>query len=299
MGFWQLLVFINVIEFKSFSEAAKACGLAQPTVSSHIKQLESHLGCLLIDRIGKKAVPTKAGEILFGYAKRLIALQAKAEAAISDFLGEMKGSLDVGGSTIPGVYILPQLMADFRRDFPKVLFSLDIDSTNSIIRKLNEGQTEIGIVGSLSEQKSINQKKIISDEMMLIVPNNHRWSKRNQISFDSFKKEPFIKRENGSGTWNSFRRGLKNAGFDFDDVNVVSEIRDTNGVIAGIKGHLGVSVLSPLAVSNELKSKDLHALRITGVDLKRNFFLTWSSKRTLSPIADLFKSFIEKKFQSI
>ncbi|MCG8336226.1 MAG: LysR family transcriptional regulator [Proteobacteria bacterium] len=297
MGFWQLLVFINVIEYKSFSGAAKACGLAQPTVSSHIKQLENHLGCILIDRIGKKAIATKAGEILFGYAKRLIALQAKAEAAISDFLGEMKGSLAVGGSTIPGVYILPELMAAFRQDFPNVVFLLDIDSTDSIIRKLNEGQTEIGIVGSLSEHKSIHQKIIISDEMMLIVPKNHKWSKRDQIGFDSFKKEPFIKRENGSGTWNSFRKGLKNAGFDFDDVNVVSEIRDTNGVIAGIKGQLGVSVLSPLAVSNELKSNELHALRITGVDLKRSFFLTWSSKRSMSPIAELFKSFIERTFQ--
>lgn len=297
MGFWQLLVFINVIECKSFSEAAKVCGLAQPTVSSHIKQLEDYLGCILIDRVGKKAIPTKAGEILFGYAKRLMALKSKAEAAISDFLGDMKGSLAVGGSTIPGVYVFPELMAEFRQDYPNVLFSLNIDSTQSIIRELNDGQTEIGIVGSLSEQRSIHQKKIISDEMMLIVPKSHKWSKRDSISFNSLKKEPFIKRENGSGTWNSFCEGLKRSGLDSEELNVVSEIQDTNGVIAGIKSKLGVSVLSPIAVSKELKNKDLHSLKITNVDLKRSFYLTWSSKRSMSPIADLFKSFVEKKYQ--
>ncbi len=299
MGLWQLLVFIKVIEHQSFSEAAKACGLAQPTVSSHIKQLEEHLGCILIDRIGKKAVPTKAGDILFEYAQRLMMLKSKAEEAISDFLGNMKGSMALGGSTIPGVYILPELMAEFRKKYPNVTFSLSIDSTDNIIRKLNEGQIELGIVGSLSEQKSLDQLKIISDELMLVIPTNHRWAKREKISFDSLKKESFIKRESGSGTWNSFCRGVKKAGFDVEELNIVSEIHNTSGIISGIKNLLGVSVLSPIAVTNEIKNNELKVLSITSVDLRRNFYLTWSSKRSMSPITGLFKNFIEDKFGTL
>lgn len=292
MGFWQLYIFINVIEQASFSKAAKACGLSQPTISSHIKQLELHFNCRLIDRIEKKAVATKVGERLYEYALRLIALREEAEASIRNFQGEMQGKIALGGSTIPGVYLLPELLAGFVGQFPDVKFSLDINSSETIIGGLIAGEIELAIVGALSQQKSISQQITVNDEMMLVLPSGHRWAGRKKIGIAQLLKEPFIKRENGSGTWKSFQGCFQNTGYDTDDLNIVAEIRHTNAVISGIKKGLGISVISPIAVSEDLKRKELIMLHIDKVDLKRNFYLTWSSNRTLSPIAVALKQFI-------
>lgn len=295
MGFWQLFIFLHVFEQGSFSEAAKLCGLSQPTVSSHIRQLEAHLDCLLFDRIAKKAVPTKIGEILYRYANRLMRLREETETAISEFKGNMRGDVVIGGSTIPGGYLLPGVLAGFRQLFPNTRIFLDIDSTENIIRKLNEGEVELGIVGAKSAQKNIAQAKYIDDELTLVIPVDHRWSKRDTIRFETLKKEPFIKRESGSGTWQTFSLGLKKAGYDIEELNIVTEIKHTQGVISGIRNRLGISVLSPIAIVDELQLNRLKPLKIQSVDLKRSFYLTWHAQRSLSPIARQLKEFIESQ----
>lgn len=296
MGFWQLFVFIHVIELKSFSEAAKVCHLSQPTVSSHIKQLESNLGCLLVDRVGRQAVATKAGEILYGYAKKLVALKDEAEAAISDFMGDLKGNIKIGASTIPGVYLFPEILADFRKRYPKIKVSLEIESSGAILNKTKEGLLELSIVGVQSDQNMIEQQPIVSDEMLLAIPKDHRWKKRDAISFNTLKNEPFIKREDSSGTWRTFKTCLVSAGYNADDLNVVAEVGHTNSIIAGIKTGLGVSILSSIAIAADQNSDSLKALKISAVNHKRDFYLTWNNQRTFSPIASLLKDFIQKKF---
>ncbi len=291
-----MYIFINVIETSSFSKAAKACGLSQPTISSHIKQLEEHIGCRLIDRVGKNALATKVGKLLYEYAIRLIALREEAEASIRDFQGKMQGKVALGGSTIPGVYFLPELLANFVKQFPDVRFSLDINSSETIIKGLIAGDIELAIVGALSHQPSISQKTIIKDEMMLVVPADHKWAKRKKVSFRQLAREPFIKREKESGTWKSFQRCLQKLGYEAEELNAIAEIRHTKALVSGIKKGLGVSVISPVAVADEVEKGELMVLHIDKVDLKRNFYLTWCSDRTLSPIAKALQHFIQEKF---
>ena len=297
MGFWQLYVFINVVELKSFSKAAAVCNLSQPTVSSHIKQLESNFDCILIDRIGRQAVVTKVGKILYGYAKKLTSMKSEAESAISAFQGNLKGEIIVGGSTIPGIYILPGILAKFREPHPSIRVSLEIDSSEVIMQGIIKGDIEIGIVGLKSNHQWICQSEIISDEMVLAIPPDHRWGKRETISIEALKREPFIKREDGSGTWKSFSKSMAQAGYSVDDLNIVAEVRHTNGVVSGIKNNLGVSVLSPIAITDDLANKRLKILKIKSVDLKRNFFLSWNSKLSGSPISALLGEFIKESFK--
>ena len=160
MNLWQLNIFCKVIELKSFSKAGKEICISQPTISSHIKDLENYFNCRLIDRLGKEAVPTKTGNILFLYAKRMLSLKNEAETAIFEFHGQIKGKLVIGGSTIPGTYILPQYIGSFINNFPDVKISLLIGDTKQIINKIINREIEIGIVGSKSTSKQIDQKKI-------------------------------------------------------------------------------------------------------------------------------------------
>ena len=198
MDLWQLNIFCKVIELKSFSKAGEAVHLSQPTISSHIKDLEDHFDCRLIDRLAKEAVPTKVGELLYRYAKKILALRDETETALAEYTGKMRGRLVIGGSTIPGTYLMPQLIAGFKRQYPDVILSLIIGDTAHIIEGILEGKLELGVVGARAETEKIEQKKLISDEMRLIVPAHHRWAGKKQVSLKQFISEPFISRESGS-----------------------------------------------------------------------------------------------------
>ena len=157
MDLWQLHIFCRVIEHKSFSRAAEAVHLSQPTVSAHIKDLEAHFGCPLIDRLAKEAAPTQAGRLLYGYARRMLGLRDEAESAMSQYQGKTRGRLVIGGSTIPGTYLLPRAVGRFRRRYPEVRLSLVIEDTAGIISGILEGVLELGVVGAESGEKDIRQ----------------------------------------------------------------------------------------------------------------------------------------------
>jgi DNA-binding transcriptional LysR family regulator len=296
MNLWQLKVFCKVVELGSFSKAGHAIHLSQPTVSSHIKDIESHFNTQLIDRLAKKAVPTKAGELLYNYAKRLIRLREEAEVAMADFMGQKKGRVHIGGSTIPGVYLLPPAMAAFSKDFPEVKLSLAIEDTAAIIESLLNGQVELGVVGAKSSARQLKQYKLIDDEMRLIVPATHCWAGLGEVGLERLKTEPFLLREPGSGTRKSLQLSLQKAGLDIEALKVCAEMGSTEAIRQGVKYGAGVSIFSPVAVEAELQAGALAALTIKGVDLKRSFYLTWPTERTLSPLAANFSKFLKRFF---
>jgi DNA-binding transcriptional LysR family regulator len=298
MDLWQLNIFCKVVELKGFSKAGNAVHLSQPTVSSHIKDLENHFECQLIDRLGKKAVPTKAGELLYRYAHKLIALRDEAESAMAEFHGNIKGRLVIGGSTIPGEYILPKHIGAFTTDYPRVSISLKIGDTDKIIQDVLSGFLELGIVGAETSDKSIYQEKLIEDEMKLIVTADHKWAEKKSINPDSLYKEPFILRESGSGTLKSIKLSFKEKGISVEDLSVIAEMGSTEAVIQGIKSKVGVSILSTIAVTEELKAGTLKALTVSKLNLKRSFYLITHKHRSPSPLCKAFITFLKKEFIS-
>ncbi|MEW6672586.1 MAG: selenium metabolism-associated LysR family transcriptional regulator [Thermodesulfobacteriota bacterium] len=297
MDLWQLHIFCKVIELKSFSKAGEAAHLSQPTVSSHIRDLEEHFNCRLIDRLAKEALPTKAGEMLYGYARRLITLREEAETALSLFHGKMKGRLIIGGSTIPGAYVIPRLIGSFKTRYPDVIISLMIGDTEKIINATLSGELEIGIVGARTENKKISQQALIDDEMCLVVPAKHRWALKKKIEMHLLLKEPFIIRERGSGTLKSFEQNLSGGDIRIEDFNVVAEMGSTEAVCQAVKNGVGVSIVSRIAVSEELNAGTLKAITIAGFNLRRSFYLTLHKYRSLSPLGNTFVEHIRKELQ--
>ena len=127
MDLRRLEIFAKVAELGSFSRAAEALFLTQPTVSEHVRALEEELGVQLLDRLGRGATPTRAGQILLGYARRMLALSRETRQAIDQFQGRLSGELLVGGSTIPGEYVLPALIGQFKAKYPDISISLLIE----------------------------------------------------------------------------------------------------------------------------------------------------------------------------
>ena len=294
MDLWQLNIFCKVIEQRSFSKAGKLAHLSQPTVSSHIKDLENHFGCRLIDRLSKEAVPTKEGELLYQYAQRLICLRDETEDALRQFKDSVEGHLVIGGSTIPGGYLLPRLTAGFLKAYPKAYVSLRVGGTGRIVSDILSGEIELGVVGARTSDNHLVQEELLDDEMLLIVPRDHKWSHRRSIDLEMLLRERFIVRESGSGTLKSLQQNFEEKGFTLNHLNIVAELGSTESVVQGVMHDIGLSIVSPIAVAEELNSGSLHSLRINGLKLSRHFYLTRHKFRSLSPPGHAFMLYIEK-----
>jgi DNA-binding transcriptional LysR family regulator len=295
MDLWQLHIFCKVVDLKSFSRAGKAVHLSQPTVSSHIKDLEDHFDCRLVDRLAKEALPTKAGRLLYRHAKRMISLRDEAESAMAEFKGKIRGSLELGGSTIPGAFILPMMIAAFSRRFPEVNVSLSIADTQQIIETILAGDLELGIVGAVSAHAAIMQTHLLDDQLCLAVPAGHPWSSQNRVTPQQLFSEPFILREHGSGTLKSIQDSFSEAGLSINDLKIVARIGSTEAIRQGIKNGMGVSILSAIAVSDDVAAGRLATLTIDGLNLKRAFYLTRHRHRSLSPLGQTFIDFINSR----
>ncbi|MGM0452651.1 MAG: selenium metabolism-associated LysR family transcriptional regulator [Thermodesulfobacteriota bacterium] len=296
MDLWQLKIFQKVVELEGFSRAADAIHLTQPTVSSHIKELEAHFGCRLVDRMGKKAVATRAGLLLYEYSQRLLGMAGETETAMAEFMGKISGHLAAGGSTIPGNYILPRLIGNFTQQYPKVRISIHVGDTQQILKDIADSRLDLGVVGAETDKNQLIQKKLIADEMRLIVAADHKWADENQVSLHWLLKEPFIMREPGSGTLKSLQKSIAAHDIGLKDFQVAAEFGSTASVIQGIKHGIGISILSPVAVADELEAGSLKALAIQGVDLTRNFYLTTHRDRTPSPLCRAFMEYLAEKF---
>jgi DNA-binding transcriptional LysR family regulator len=299
MDLWRLHIFCKVVELKSFSRAASAVYLSQPTVSSHIKDLEDHCECKLIDRLGREIAPTKAGELLYGYAAKMIALKESAEKALAEFQGKMRGHLTIGGSTIPGGYILPPLLGKFKEAYPEVTVTLIEGDTARIVQDTLEGRVEVGMVGAKAKETGLVQEKIMDDEMFLIVPGDHKWASRGHVSVQELMEEPFIMREPGSGTRKSIEQVLDKSEHWSRQLNVVAEMGSTEAVRQAIKAGVGISILSACAVADELAARSLKKVGIKGLSFKRAFYLILHKHRSKSPLCSAFVRFLKGESKTV
>jgi DNA-binding transcriptional LysR family regulator len=295
MNLKHIELFCEIAEKKSFSKAAEVFSLSQPTLTEHIKSLEENLGLKLFDRLGREVLLTKAGEILYNYAKRIIDLKLEAKKALDNLKGKVEGNINVGASTIPGEYILPLMLKDFLTNFPKISINLDIADTTNILKSILNNQIELGIIGAKIEDSKLEYIKFIQDELVLIAPPDFPLPKNKSISLEELKNLPFIIREKGSGTRIEIEKNLRNNGFDVSKLNIVAVLGSTMAVIQAVKNGIGVSLISRWAAKEYLPSFHLSSLKINELNFKRDFYLILRRGKSKSPIVEVFIEFLLKK----
>ena len=293
MDLRQLEIFVKVAELGSFSKAADALFLTQPTVSEHIKSLEDELGVRLLDRLGRGAAVTKGGALLQGYAQRLLALSREARQAMESFQGRMSGDLLVGASTIPGEYILPALIGRFKEKFPDIAITLLIGGSQAVTEWVAEGRAEVGVVGARSGQRGIDFRELLPDDIVLIVGAAHPWHGRKQATLEELRAEPLLLREPGSGTRAALETALTQAGTDIAAFRVVGEMGSTQAIKQAVKANVGVSLVSRRAVEEECRAGSLWCLRVKDLKITRAFYLATHRERSRSPLAEAFRAFVE------
>lgn len=292
-SFRELEIFCKVVELESFSRAAEAVFLVQASVSERIASLENKIGTRLLDRLGRKVIPTAAGELLHKHATLLLEMKETAQLEIDSFLGLEQGEISIGGSTIPGEYILPDLIGRFKQKHPHLSVKLTIADSSEIENRVLSGKLEIGIIGSKSPHVNLICQKLWGDELVLAVPIQHPWSRRKTVSWQELRKEPFIMRGRGSGTLEILEAYLRDSGEGGTDRFQVSAcFGSSTAVKEGVKAGLGLSILSVKAIDTELKAGILNALKINGLSMSRNFFLIRNKLRIASPSSKAMIDFL-------
>ena len=292
-SFRELEIFCKVVELQSISKAAEAVFLAQASASERIASLEKKMGTRLLDRLGRKVVPTAAGELLHKHATLFLEMKETARLEMEKFLGLEQGEVTMGGSTIPGEYILPALIGRFNKKYPHLSVELTIAGSGEIENRVLAGQLEIGVIGAKTLHPNILCQKLWKDELVLAIPVQHPWARRKAVSLKELKETPFILREEGSGTLKILETYLRESGEDGTNaLQVSARFGSSSAVKEGIKSGLGLSILSARAIDTELNVGILKALKIKGLSMSRNFFLIRNKQRIASPSCQAMLNFL-------
>jgi len=265
----QLRIFQAVAQSRSFTRAADLVHLTQPGISKHIKQMEEYFGTRLFDRSGRKATLTEPGQILFEATQEIVATIDAAERRIDDLKGLRGGKLRLGSSFPIGVYLLPKVLATFRKRYPGVEVILDISLSEAIEARLLAGELDLGLVSHDTRDHRLVARPFMTDELIAIVPRNHKWAGRQRIKPQDLTDETFIAAARGAGTRVVVEERLKARGISLPHV---LEFGNLEGVKHAVEAGLGMSIQSRSVVQREIAAGSLRAIRLAGMNASIQFF---------------------------
>lgn len=293
MDFKQIEAFVNVVKYKKFSRAADASFLTQPTISTHINNLEKELNAVLLNRQGREITMTKQGEAFYSYATNILNLREQATLSVQGMNREVEGVVEIQTSSIPGQYYVPMLLGEFRSRYPGVKIFLEQSDSRNVMDNIINQKGEIGFTGTKLSNNLVYEE-IFTDDMILITPNKGKFAKMetDTVHVQEIVGESFILREDGSGTKKEFEKAEIQGISILKMVNVIAHMNNTEAIKNAVISGLGISVLSACA-ARDLKNNDqLKCFKIAGLSKKRHFYMVRNRTYCLSPAAERFWDYI-------
>src|SRR5256886_15938615 len=281
----DLQVFLSVAKHLNYTRAAEEVNLSQPSVSVRMRELERDLCSKLFEQLGKKIALTEAGKLLVPYATRIIAAISDARQAIDELQGLERGLLRIGASTTPGMYLIPQTIAHFKRRYPKIEVHLGVKDTRQIEEGVIRNEFDFGFVGGHLAGDEVDVIPWMTDHLVLVVPSDHILARKKSVKIADLRKEMFILREAGSATRAAVAHHLKKADLE---VETVMEMENPESVKKAVQSGLGIAFISRFAVETELKAKTLVVVRVRGLDIKRELKIVYRKDKHLSRAAQAF-----------
>ena len=292
MNLDQLRIFQAVAQSGSFTRAAEIVHLTQPGISKHIKQMEEYFAVPLFDRAGRKAMLTEAGAVLYEATQEIMSTIDGAEHRIDDLKGLRGGKLRLGSSFPIGVYVLPPVLAEFRKQHPAVEITLEIRLSEAVEAKLLVNQYDLGLVSHDNHDSRLVARPFMRDELVVIVPPGHAWASKRQIRLKALATETFIVAAQGAGTRAVVEERLAEQGITLPKI---MEFGNLEGVKHAVEAGLGVSVQARTVVNREIAAGSLHAVQLSGVDTSIRFFYVSRRNSHLTYATKALIALLEKK----
>lgn len=284
----KLEIFCWVAEKLNMTTVSKEKHVSQPAISHMIKEMEEELEIKLFNRLGRRLYLTDEGEVFKTYARRMINLYREFEEVLEDKKDFRNGKLKLGASSTIGIYVIPQLIKDFIKEYPDIDISIKIGNTDEIASMILKNDIDFAFVEAEVDMEEIKSKEIWIDELILITSPNHKWGDAEEIEESELESEKFILREEGSGTRKVFEAAMENNDIKYRESFTLG---NTEAIKEIITTGIGISCLSKLTVKEELKRGILRGYRLKNMDIRRGFNLIYHKDKKLSP---LMKEFINR-----
>ncbi|HOQ10071.1 MAG TPA: selenium metabolism-associated LysR family transcriptional regulator [Syntrophomonadaceae bacterium] len=272
--------FVKVVETQNLSRTADELGLSQPAVTKQIQALEDIYGVLLLERSGRRLKTTEAGETLYQCARDIIKALEKTEKAMEDVSESRKGALYIGASTIPGQYILPPIIKQFKDRFPNVTISMDIADTDKIFNRVADRELDVGVVGAWINNRKVDGFAWLEDELVVVVPQDHRLATKDYVNVKDLLSEKWIVREKGSGTRRAIEDFLTTQGVKREELNVCLEAGSTEAVLAAVESGMGISIISHWAIKRSENQRSLTSIKLTESGARRFLYVIYPRQKT-------------------
>jgi len=290
----QLAAFCAVVEKSSFSQAAEKLGVTQPAVSLQVRALEERLGQKLLDRSGRRVEPTEAGARLYRSAQRMLALEEQLYDEVTSEDAELRGTLEIGASTGPGAHLVPLLLCEFQAEHQELAVSLSIWDTQTVSDKVAMRELELGVVGALRRQRSLEFEPLVRDEIVLAVPPGHR-AAGGTVALGELASETLIVMQEGAGVRQVVDEELRRAGLRMRDLEPKLELGLQESVKSAVASGFGVAFISRTAIEGELAAGTLGLARVEGLEPARQIYVVRAKGRPLTRAARAFLDFAEER----
>jgi DNA-binding transcriptional LysR family regulator len=278
----DLEVFLAVARHLNFTRAGEEVNLSQPSISVRIRALQDELGVKLFEQLGKKIALTEAGQVLERHARRVLSALGDAQQALQELQGLERGSLRIGASTTPGMYLVPKIIAEFKRRHPKIEIHLGIKDTRQVEEDIVKNEFDFGFVGGHLVAAEVEVIPWLTDEIMLVASPTHPLARKKNLQLKDLAKESFISREQGSATQAAADAALREVNLQLEKV---MEINNPESVKQAVQSGLGVAFLSKFAIETELKAETLAVLKVKDLRVSRQLKIVRHRDKHLSNAA--------------
>ena len=287
---FRLKVFKTVADRLSFTKAAAELLISQPAVTKQINELERLLGKPLFLRHGNRISLTDDGVRLLEYANRILALYGELRDAFVEEQGAFSGEIRLGASTTLSQYVLPGLLAKFRKLYPDVRVTLFNGNTEQIERQIADGKLDFGMIEGTASNPALHYELFMDDELVLVTSASNTSFTREEMTAADLPALPLVIRENGSGTLDVLSRELSRHGLSLRQLHIEMQLGSTESIKHYLFYSDTFAFVSVQAVLDELAANRLRVVEVGDMELVRRFsFVTAHGQR--SRLTDLFKQF--------
>lgn len=293
MELQELESFIAVVKLGSFTKAAQERHLTQPTVSRHIQRLERELGVQLLERERSEVEPTGAGRRLLEYAEEAVERRLRLLSSLKREALPLAGDLRVAASTSPGEFLVPGWVAGFTDLHPQVRPQVFVADSAEVVAELRERRWDLGFIGTRFPGRDLLYEEVAQDEVVLAVPSAHPFATRSEVALADLEGQPFLEREDGSGTLSSFRSALTYRGLPFPRYRVVMVLNSTQAILSAVRSGYGLGLVSVLALEHR-NPDDLAKVRIKELPRSRPLYMV-RERRPLPSVATAFADWVRGK----
>jgi DNA-binding transcriptional LysR family regulator len=288
----QLEYFSQVVEEKSFSKAADRVFRTQPAVSIAIRRLEEEIGLPLLDRTQKTPVPTEAGKIVYDYAQRILTLRDQVREAIAELESLKKGRVKVGANESTSLYLLPEIILEFRAQHPQVKVEIFRHVSDRLPRELLERNIEFALMASEPTDRDLQAFPVLKDQLVLIMSPKHHLAGRSSVRIKDLGKESFIAHNVKSG---SRMKVVEAFARQHTPLNISLELATIETIKRFVQKRAGLAFAPRMCVREELERGVLVTVPVRGLTHTRTLWVAHRRGASFSPAGAAFLKILKEQ----